>query len=147
MVEAEAPSAVEEPQQEADGKVEISQSAEAPPGSGESPLKPPKRLPKPDKDMYKQKEEAMHSTIKLRKARILEINNLLDGKRNQADSPQLVALKNKQANLRAAWDAELVSVHACPPNTQLSWALNALCCELPSIWGHWSGKSAGQSFS
>ena len=117
MVEAEAPSAAEEPQQEADGKVEISQSAEAPTSPGEMSLKPPKRLPKPDRDMYKQKEEAMHSTIKLRKARILEINNLLDGKRNQADSPQLVALKNKQSALRAAWDAELVSVHTAHHST------------------------------
>ena len=106
MGEAEAPAPVEEPQV-ADGAVavEISEGANA---KGEGPSKPPKRLPKPNKEEMLAKANVLHETIKARKARIEEINSIISGKNRQSESPELVQLKNKLLALRAQWDAELV---------------------------------------
>ena len=98
----------------ADGAVavEISEGANA---KGEASTKPPKRLPKPNKEEMVAKANVLHETIKARKARIEEINSIISGKNRQSESPELVQLKNKLQALRAQWDAELVSLALLPP--------------------------------
>jgi hypothetical protein len=136
MVDAEAPAPAEEAPQ-VDGTVEITGAEGAP---ADVPLKAPKRLPKPDKEAHEEQCKAMYDTMRARKARIQEINALLTGKKNQAESPQLAALKNSQAGLRAQWEGELVSVYppfscgpsAPPPLHAMHPAWAAMQCQLVS---------------
>lgn len=123
MGEVEAPAPVEGPQV-SDGAVavEISEGA----NKGELPSKPPKRLPKPNKEEMVAKANVLHETIKARKARIEEINSIISGKNRQSESPELVQLKNKLQALRAQWDAELV----CLAFLHLSSSLPVL----PVLW-------------
>ena len=124
MGEPEAPAPVEEPQV-ADGAVavEISEGAN---GKGEGPAKPPKRLPKPNKEEMVAKANVLHETIKARKARIEEINSIISGKNRQSESPELVQLKNKLQALRAQWDAELVCLALLEPQFVTTCAAKVL---------------------
>ena len=128
MGEPEAPAPVEEPQV-ADGAVavEISEGANA---KGEGPTKPPKRLPKPNKEEMVAKANVLHETIKARKARIEEINSIITGKNRQSESPELVQLKNKLQALRAQWDAELVCLAFLEPQF-----VTYMCCQCFAPFG------------
>ena len=92
MGKAEAPASAETPQV-ADGAVavEIPKDTSA---KGGIPTKPPKRLPKPNKEEMEAKVSVLHEMVTLvTRARIDYINSIVLGKSRQSEYPKLIQLK------------------------------------------------------